>query len=285
MAIRLETATAAHATPVELALLRGMNSAMLSERWRRLFQPRWGAEDRPLGSVLLDDERIVGFAAFVHARLPRPGGADAWLCNISSWVTAPGYAAQALSLVMPVLKLPNTTVTNLTPIPSVHAIFSRLGFVPLESATRLLYPTLAAPAGWRADARETDLARILSRLPSWEARVAQDHEGLVQHLWIPGPDGQHCYLQYERTRRRRLPAAKLLWVTPGTLPAAAVAVRRALFRVAGAVLVECEERMAGSGPLRGSWRVPLPQPRLFRPAGLTPADVPSAYSEMPLLGI
>jgi hypothetical protein len=285
MGMRLEAATSNHAELVERAFLREMNPRMPSERWRRLFQSRWGASERPLGSLLFDDDCLVGYAGFVHGRLPRANGDDAWLCNISSWVTAPAYASQALALVMPALKLAATTVTNLTPILSVHAIFSRLGFETLETSTVLLYPAALRTVGWNVRARERALTRILPLLPAWEARIAEDHADLVRHLWLGSSNGQHCYVQYQMTRRRKLPAAKVLWVTPGAMPSASLALRHALLRDSGAVFVELESRMAGTPQPPASWKLPLPQPQLFRPTGLTAAEVPSVYSEVPLLEV
>lgn len=285
MATRLEAVTPNHAELVERTFLREMNPRMPSERWHRLFRPRWGAGERPLGSLLFDDDRLVGYAGFVHGRLPRADSDDAWLCNISSWVTAPAYASLALALVMPALKLARTTVTNLTPILSVHDIFSRLGFVTLDTATVLLYPAPLRAEGWSVRARERDVTRILPRLPAWESRIAEDHADLVRHLWLGGSDGQHCYVQYQMTRRRKLPAAKVLWVTPGAMPSASLALRHALLRDSGAVFVELESRMAGTPQPPASWHLPLPQPQLFRPAGLSAKEVPSLYSEVPLLEV
>lgn len=284
MPARIERATLAHAEAVEQALLRELNPRISSAEWRRLFVPRWADDSLPLGSVLVDDGRIVGFASYIHAKLPRRDATDAALCNISTWVTAPSHTSQALSLVMPALQLRDVTITNLTPTTSVNGIFTKLGFALLEDAVRWLRPAPWRRSEWRGAAPLQDLAAILPKLPEWEARIARDHADLVRHLWIPGPGGQHAYLQYLVVQRRKLRTAKVLWCTPGALAAASMSIRRALHRACGAWLVEIEARSAPP-ELPAAPRIPLPVPRLFRSPMLKPADVPSAYSEMPLLGI
>lgn len=284
MPARIERATLAHAEAVERTLLRDLNPRLSSATWRRLFEPRWADESLPLGSVLVDDGRIVGFASFVHARLPRDGAPDAALCNISSWVTAPSHAGQALSLVMPALQLRDVTITNLTPIASVNGIFSKLGFKLLEDSVLWLRPSPWQRSEWDVASVLTDAATIAPRLSAWERRVCEDHAELVRHLWIADAQGRYAYLQYQVTRRRKLPAAQMLWCTPGSLEAAPNTIRRALRRACGAWLVEVEARMLPR-ELPNAIRVPLPVPRLYRSTTLAPADVPSAYSEMPLLGV
>jgi hypothetical protein len=284
MPVRIERATLAHAEAVERELLRELNPRIDSATWRRLFAPRWADESLPLGSVLVDEGRIVGFASYIHARLPRAAGSDSALCNISTWVTAPSHTSQALSLVMPALALRDVTVTNLTPTESVNGIFSKLGFKLLEDAVYWLRPAPWMRAEWNVTAALWDPAQIAPRLPEWERRILKDHESLLRHLWIPGPSGQYAYLQYQVVQRRKLKTAKLLWSTPGALDSASIAIRRALRRACGAWLVELEARSV-SRELPQATRVPLPVQRLYRSATLAPSEVPSAYSEMPLLGI
>lgn len=284
MAIRIESATLAHFPAVLDTFLRRLNPRLSEAVWRRLFVPHWGIADRPLGSVMFDGDRVVGYAAYIHASLPRPAGPDEALCNVSTWITDPAYAAQALAVMMPALTLRDTTVTNLTPLPAVHEIFLRLGFKTLESRALLLRPAPFTRGGWPRGAEERDPERIRTRLPAWEARVADDHTGLAEHLWIEGPGGRHCYVVYAIVRRRRLPAARILWITPGALPDASLALRRALWRAHGAVLVELGERWA-DGVLPAAHPYALQVPRLYRSSRLTPAEVPSAYSELTLLGV
>lgn len=283
-AIRVETATPAHFEAVESALLRSLNPAISPGTWRRLFEPQWGVGERPLGSVLIAGDRVVGYAAYVHALLPRPNGDQVPLCNVSTWVVDPAYSGQALAVVMPALQLRDTTITNMTPLQSVHEIFVRLGFRELESKSVILRPAPLVPAGWPVRGVETEPARIAPLLPTWEATVARQHGPLVQHLLISGDAGQHCYVMYQLTYRRGLRTAKVHWVTPGALPAASLALRRALRKVSGAWFVELDGRLVPDGT-PAMFARPMSAPRLFRSDRLTPAEIPGAFSELVLLDI
>jgi hypothetical protein len=266
------------------ALLHPMNPRLTQQVWYRLFEPQWGIQDRSVGTQLVDGDRVVGFASFIHARLPRPDSLATPLCNISTWVTEPAYGAQAMSLVMPVLALRDVTITNLTPTPTVYNIFMKLGFRILED--HLVYIVLASLArGLRSSFLSVrGLQNVLPRLPAWECSIALAHAGTVEHLWFEAPEGRSCFVMYQVVRRWRLRTARVVWITPGVMPDASVALAKALFRASGAVLVELEGRHAGGRP-PSSFARPLRVPRLYRSPSLAPAEVPSAYSELVLLGI
>lgn len=265
-------------------LLRPLNPRLPEATWRRLFTPQWGVTDRSVGMQLMDDARPVGFASFIHAQLPLPDGTVAPLCNISTWVTEPAFGAQAMALVMPVLALRDVTITNLTPIPSVHGIFSKLGFRTLEDHLVYLRPAPFMRDPWGRTAVSRGLDAVVAQLPEWERAIARAHGSQVEHLCLTDGRGRHCYVMYQIVRRRRLRTARVLWITPGTMPDASLALRRALFRAAGAVLVELEGRHAGGRP-PASFVQQLAVPRLYRSPRLEPADVPSAYSELVVLGV
>lgn len=284
MPVRAVPVTPESFPALRATLLEPLNPRLAPETWQRLFTPQWDVSDRSVGTQLLDDARPVGFASFIHAKLPRPDGTDAPLCNISTWVTEPAYGAQALSLVMPVLALRDVTITNLTPIPSVHGIFTKLGFRQLEDRLVYLRPAPFTPSPWPRGRVLTRLAEILPQLPEWERRIAAAHGERVQHLWLEGPAGRHCYAMYQIVRRRRLRTARIVFVTPAAMPDASLALRRALLRAAGTILVELEGRHAGGSP-PASFVQMLPVPRLYRSPTLEPQDVPSAYSELVVLGV
>jgi hypothetical protein len=266
------------------SLLRPLNPRLSEATWRRLFEPQWGVTDRSVGMQLMDDARPVGFASFIHAQLPLADGSFAPLCNISTWVTEPAFGAQAMALVMPVLALRDVTITNLTPIPAVHGIFSKLGFRTLEDHLVYLRPSPFAHDPWGPTEVSRGLDGVEPRLPAWERAIARAHGSQVEHLCLSDRTGRHCYVMYQIVRRRRLRTARVLWVTPGTMPAVSIALRRALLRASGALLVELEGRHAGGRP-PASFVQQLAVPRLYRSPRLEPADVPSAYSELVVLGV
>jgi hypothetical protein len=237
-----------------------------------------------LGRVLLDGDEPVGFLAYVHGYLPRPDGSSEHVCNLSTWVVEPAYSSQAVSLLVPALAMTDVTLTNLTAIPSAHGICSALGFQELDAVIRVLRPAPLTRSRWRARRLVTDIDRILPRLPDWERRIAADHRDFALHALIEDTPGDHCYVIFTMGRRRGLRTARVHWVTPGSLERASLALRRALLRRFGAVLVEMDDRLAPS-TLPGELRVRMAVPRLFRSDRLARRDVPAVYSELVLLGL
>lgn len=280
--LRMEEATAAHADGVISKLLTPMNPSIAPAVWRRLFDPRWQLEGRPTGQVLLAGDEPVGFLGLLHARLPRPDGDGALLCNPTTWVVDAAYSARAVAMLMPVLRLKDTTVSNMTPSREAFAIFSRLGFVPLESHVTVLRPTPLARSAWGRPEEIDEAASILNHLPEWERTIARDHAGLARQLLLRERGGDHCYAIYTLGRRRGLRTARILYMTPGTLSSASVALRNSMLRRHLAVLTEFDSRL-GSPDLPGSRQVARAFPRLYKPADLDAAEVPNVYSELVLL--
>jgi hypothetical protein len=284
MGVEVEPAAGSHFPALYQRFLQPLNPRLGRSGWRRLFEHPWAAEDQAPGYVLLDGDDLVGFAGYVNARLPMPDGSTEPVCNITTWVADPRYGAQALSLLMPALAEHDTTITNLTSLPSVHEMFSRLGFAQLDGHVQILRPTPFARSPCGRPQLLSDPRDIVPELPGWEARIAEDHRSYASHLLLIERGGSHCYVIYTLGSRRRVRSARLHWVTPGTLAWASVALRRALFRSSHAALVEIDSRLAPSD-LPGSFRLQLPVPRLFRSSGLLGPEVPNAYSETVLLEV
>ena len=285
MGIRIEPATAEHFHQVYHRLLRPLNDRIPEATWKRLFEQPWADEGDLLGQVLLDGSRPVGYAAFVHGRFPGPAGdpeRSEHVCNVSTWVVEPAYGHRAPALIVPVLRMNDVTVTNLTNIPSVHEMFTKLGFRELESWVRILAPFPFDPSSWGHVEIETDPTRIIRSLSGRERRIAEDHAFCCHHLFIREAGGRHCYVIFTMGRRKRMRTARLYWVTPGALEQASVPLRRALYHRFGCVLAELDDRWAPRS-LPGSFRIRLPVPRVYRSSRLQPPEVPSVYSELPLL--
>ena len=279
-----EAATPDHFEAVHQRLLHPLNPEIDEAVWRRLFDQPWARPDDLLGQVLLADDTPVGYAGFIHGRMPRSDGSDQHLCNLTSWVVDPEYRHAAVSLIMPLLRMKETTVTSLTNIAAVPPVLARLGFEELESARCLLRPTLRRRRGWNARETLVGFDEVHEALPAAEQRIAEAHRDLGEHVVLRGSDGKLCYAMVTRGRWRRIPTARLRWITPGVLAEVAPALLRALRRHLGAILLEVDARHVPEG-MPGVMRRELAVPRMFRSSGMRPVDVQDVYSEFVLLGL
>jgi hypothetical protein len=268
---------------VHRALLTRLNPSIPREVWHRLFVPPWSARDPTVGYGLVDGARgFVGFVGTLRAEVRR-GDRTVALCNLTSWIVLPEFRNQALALIAPELRRPGVTLTNLTAIPQVHEVMTRLGFQVLETHRTVF----TAPALRRGNVEVvTDIGALRSLLQSADLRVMEDHLPTGRHLAVVDPDAGPCYLLYDMVRHMHLPCARIYHI--GDVEIFRRVLRAAhhyLLRRHGAVFLDFDSRLGGDEPFERGRRVRMPVPRLYRSADLSPSQVPCTYSELPLLRI
>lgn len=266
-------------------LLRVLDPHRPREEWRRIFSYAWRPAADPVGWVLRDGGRPVGFLGAIFSERP-VAGVPRRFCNISSWIALESHRAEASLLVMPLRRLRGCTVTNLTPTPAVHRTFTALGFSVLDAEWTVLRPAghFLRPSGGCEVL--TDPEAIAPRLDDADRRILADHRPFTHALLAEDARGR-CLVLYTLGRRRRLRSARMHY-----LGDAAVfrrcwpAIHRRLLGRHGAALAECDSRLLPGPPMAGSYRTPIvPAPRMYRSAELQPAEIPNIYSELVLLNL
>jgi hypothetical protein len=268
---------------VHRTLLNKLNPSIARASWHRLFVPPWPPPEPTVGYGLYDARQgLVGFLGTLRSNLP-VGDRLATVCNLTSWTVLPGFRELSLTLLAPELRRRDVTLTNMTPLAQVHQVVSKLGFRVLESQQTVL----RVGAG-RGGGREvvTDEAGIQSILPPADLQVMRDHLPAGRHLAVVDPELGPCYILYQVVRRLRMPCARLYHIgNPAAFRRVVDAMHRHLFLRHGAVFLDFDSRLAGDGPVPGGRRVDMKVPRMYRSADLPPDAIPSAYSELLLLGI
>lgn len=263
-------------------VLRELNPSIPRKRWQNLFEWPWENPEDHVGYLMRDAAgAVVGFAGFIYSRQASRQGPEL-VCNITSWMVKTDYKAGALALVMPVLSRKDLTVTNLTSIPAVAAIFTRLGFEVLETHTRVLLPVRAwLPGRYRVRSG----AEAGSRLDPTFRRLQGDHRCLATPLLAEGPAGA-CHIIFGRGRTRGVATARIHHISDsGVFADALPAIQRRLLVGHGLPLIECDERLLGDAEIPFTRRVQLKVHRLFRSDVFRPGEVSNLYSEMVLLDL
>lgn len=121
-----------------LSLLNDFNSSKINAiQWRSIWENPWRNENEIPGYMLIDEDRVVGFLGFIYgSRIIN--GAEYRFCNMTSWIVKPEYRADSLKLVMPILKMKEYSITNLTPSVTVRQIIEKLGFTKIDNDVLLL---------------------------------------------------------------------------------------------------------------------------------------------------
>ncbi len=269
------------------SLLRDLNPSFSRERWEPLFHWGWENPEDHIGYALeTDSGDLVGFLATIYS-VQRFGKLERVIvCNVSSWIVNPGYRSSALSLVMPVLRRRDLTVTNLTSLPDVNTMFRKLGFATLETHTSVLLPLpkpFAVSAGGQC--LRVDPAKAKSFRGARITRAIKDHH-LVGQQWILQRDGESCHVVLTLGRRRRLKTARIHHISnPRIFREGIWSLRGQLLKAHGVLLCEWDERLLGGLKIHGTTRIPLPVPRIFRSDQVEARELSNLYSELPLLNL
>ncbi len=269
---------------IHRSLLTSLDPRIPRNRWRALFDWGWPNPEDHVGYGLFDEhDRPLGYIATIYSK-QNLRGEHHTVCNFSSWIVAEGHKSAGLSLIMPVLARRDLTITNLTAIPSVVAMFRKLGFQTLETLVWVLGPG-NLPMG--IGSRGIKVRRVNSQgdLPdsSGAHRIFLDHREICQH-WVLETGGDSCYVASTLGRRRRLRTLRIHHLShPELFAAGATAFQRQGLASCGAPFVECDLRLLqGVDPGVGR-SLPLLEPRLFRSTVADPASISNLYSELPLL--
>lgn len=270
---------------VHSALLCKLDDRIPIHRWRRIFEWGWTNPEDHVGFALeAPDGRLVGFIATVYS-LQAFGSAVLPVCNLSSWIVEPGYRSSALSLVMPVLRRRDLTVTNLTSLPEVNALFRKLGFRTLETHCRIIFPVPRPGLPKNVECQRLEPSAPGAKIDQQVLTRASDHS-LAGEQWILGCDGGRCHIVLTWGRRRRLKTARIHHLDDPEVFAAAVGtLHRRLFREHGAILMECDDRLVAGVKIPGSKRIRLPVSRIFRSSKLEAHQLTNLYSELLLLNL
>lgn len=285
MKARVVQVTAGDFSRVHKSLLCKLNNRIPAQRWRRLFNWGWTNPENHVGFALeAPDQSLVGFLGTLYSLQPF-GDSLLPVCNLSSWIVEPGYRSSALSLVMPVLRRRELTVTNLTSLPEVNEMFRKLGFRTLETHSRIMLPVPRPGLPKNPECERLNPEALPAAVDQAVRTRVSDHRLAGEH-WMLRHNGRCCHIALTLGRRRRLKTARIHHLDhPEVFAAGIGALHRRLFQEHGTILMECDDRLVTGVRIPGTKQIPLPVSRIFRSLELQPEQLTNLYSELPLLNL
>ena len=253
--------------------------------WRRmLFDLPWPTREDVRGYALWDGSRAVGFLGAIPS-VRELAGRERRFVNLSSWIVEDASRSESFKLVLPVLADRARTVVNLSPSPAASEIFTRLGFVPLETAQALL-PLLSSPL----DLLPAPGVRVLTAPDA--ARAALDPAGQRRFDDMRGTRAAQLVLVAGQ-RACHVVATRSTWKGSAQLAHAQYAddwglllthasrVARGFRGVLGTWGLRVDARHTPGVLPAFSVRRALPRPHLYRPedASIAPGLVDGLYTE------
>lgn len=261
------------------------NPSITREDWQSLFTYPWRSPDDPLGFVLVDDGKIVGYLGAICSRRVIAGRQEKF-CNITSWVTDKNHRQQAIMLLTPILKLTDHTITNQTPAKHIHPLFTKLGFQELERKRVILFPfpefkRLVTPSSFRATTDKNLIAKILKEP---DATIFKDHLPLkCGHLLIYNDQG-YSYALFTKTKGRKYHFSHVHYISNKPVFFANLnVVRFHLLWANRALFTMIDSRFVGDAKIPHSRLVEWASATLYKSATLKPGQIDNLYSELILL--
>jgi hypothetical protein len=187
-----------------------MNSALSERDWCRAMATPWDVDQPNRGFLLRDDGRVVGvYLALYSQRVI--DGTPRHICNLGTWCVAEEHRAMGLRLLRSLLRQRGYTFTDLSPIPNVVALNTRLGFAHLDTRTALIV-NLPRRAG-TGDVRIIDVpGEIDDVLRGSDRTVYRDHVASTAQHVVLARRNESCHVMFRQHRYKRLPVVSVIHV-------------------------------------------------------------------------
>lgn len=247
--------------------------------WRRVFLPDWDHGEDHAGFALMDGGRAVGMMAMAFSQRTVRGRPHPF-CNLHTWWIHPDHRGHAITMLRPLLRMRDRTLTYLSPGDRVRALLRPLGFQPLDMQMRLLLPL------WPARP-QADLDDALDGLPDGARELAADHAPYGVRALVVRDGARAGLVLYTHVERYRVRYCHIHHVSDRDLFVAREgAVRAALMRRHGVRLVALDARLWRGVRFARSLLFPAPAHGLLRPADgshVEAADVDNLYTDVAML--
>lgn len=265
------------------ALLREFQGGRIPEAmWRRLVDHEWAPEGAPRGHVLSEGDRIVGFVGCIFSNRTIAGRRER-ICNLTSLVVAEPWRRHSLSFVVSALRMPDVTITDLTPTPAVAAILKRIGFTELERSVTVLLPVPGGSGRSRTPIVD-DPAALAAVLASEDTRAINDHRPYGCDALMLEGNGGPCHVVFGRHSARGVRYTTIYAISrPEVFHRESAALRGAILSRTGGMFAVADTRLLGGGAQPFSFCWSLAAPRMVRSARLKPEQIDNLYSEFVLL--
>jgi len=197
---------------VAVFLHKHMNGDFSNEEWERGLRVCWTDNPPNLGFMLQTPDGVVGVICALYSD-QIIGGEQKSMCNPHTWCVLEPYRGKSVSLILALIRQPGFHFTMFSPNLEGEEIFSYLGFKPLEREMRILLniPKLYPESGKKVTSSEQGM---VENLPVREHQCYEDHRDFKWlHFLFYEHEGKCGFLIYKREKYKRLPCAKLIYIS------------------------------------------------------------------------
>lgn len=271
------------AAAVSVFLHDHLNSRVSPAAWRAILAPPWSAAAPNHGFQLVAGDTILGVYVAVYSER-EVDGEPRRFCNLAAFCVLEDYRTHSFRLMRAILAQKGFEFTDFSPSGNVKALNERLGFVALDTSTRLApnLPRLARRGLTVSD----DPAVVTGVLTGQDARVYRDHLAApaARHIVVIA-HGEYGYLVVRKDRRKRLP----LFTSPLYVGGSRDLLRSAWPQIGSHLLIRhaalatlAEGRVLGFLPTLGI-DLGTPRAKMVRSSTVPGEAIDYLYSELTLL--
>lgn len=256
------------------------NPRPLKRDWQELFKKHWDSPENYYGYILVEGEEIVGFLGLIFSRR-LINGKSYNFCDMGNWIVYDKYREQSLSLLLPVLKLKDYTITVQTAEERVNLILKRFGFKELGTRVKIILPLPKIYHKNKNFAIEFNKKVIPDFLSDNEKGIFQDHLSCKGIHLVLRDANQNCYVVLNKTVKKRFfPFARIHYIGNREIFLNCIEKKALLICLKLGVLgFIVDERYINNAPIKGSISMKLKNPSLFKSNLLDKNSVDSLYSE------
>lgn len=251
--------------------------------WNALLEPPWDAEAPNHGFQLAVGSTIVGVYVAVYSQRV-VDGVRRRFCNLAAFCVQDDYRSHSVRLMRAILAQREFEFTDLSPSGNVVALNKRLGFVALDTETRLVLNLPRARRGVTVSADPTIAATVLQ---GRDADAYRDHRDAPAARHIVVVEGaRYGYLVVRKDRRKGLPIFASVLYAGGSIEL----LESSWPQIASHLLVRqralatlAERRILGFIPAGMGLELAAPRAKMFRSREVADTAIDYLYSELALL--
>lgn len=251
---------------------------------RTIFNNVWKKDEAYCGYGLFENGKIIGFIGLIFCKRVIDGKIESF-CNITSWIVEEKYRAHSLSLILPLLKLKNHTLTDLSPTDVVVSVLKRVGFKELDSKLKVLIPwgifRKNHPPSFQITSNEDLIKKTLN---DQVLTLFQDHRPYHCNHILAREHADYCYIIYTKVKNPRFPYCYIQYISNSEL------FFRYSSRIISAIakrgqtrIVIVDSRFVRKIKFPGCFKFSLRYPKLYKSPTLEPEKIDNLYSEFILL--
>lgn len=247
------------------------------EGFRPLFSSAWAKQGASPGFVMTDGGRIVGVLGTIFSDRVINGEPERF-CNLHTWFVKEEYRGYSLSLMRPITKLKDCTITDLSPSPSVVNISRRLGFSLMDSRLTILLPRKSQSTSELGFFNPAERPELLS---APDRQILDDHAHLpCGTLLVTEFQRLSCLILYRHVSRG-FPHCYLHYVSDWEFfREHSIAIRREISLRSECRYIAVNRRVLGPNAVPGSFTLPVRTPQLYKSNKVDPSRIDTLYSEV-----